>query len=77
MTSPARRRPWPPSSRTWPRSRPSIQTEMTALESRAESDRLESVAIRPKKTDVRVRLCALAWTPYWRDAAGKLTPAWT
>jgi len=54
-----------------------IQTEMAALESRAETDRLESVAIRPKKTDVRVRLCALAWTPYWRDAAGKLTPAWT
>jgi hypothetical protein len=50
---------------------------MAALESRAETDRLESVAIRPKKTDVRVRLCALAWTPYWRDAAGKLTPAWT
>ena len=54
-----------------------IQTEMAALESRAETDRLESVAIRPKKSDVRVRLCALAWTPYWRDAAGKLTPAWT
>jgi hypothetical protein len=26
---------------------------------------------------VRVRLCALAWIPYWRDRAGKLTPAWT
>jgi len=27
--------------------------------------------------DVRVRLCALAWTPHWRDPAGTLTPAWT
>jgi hypothetical protein len=54
-----------------------LQTEVAALETRAEAERLESVAIRPKKTDVRVQLCALAWMPYWRDAAGKLTPAWT
>jgi hypothetical protein len=54
-----------------------LQTELTALEARGEPDRLESVAIRPKKTDVRVRLCALAWTPSWRDQAGTLTPAWT
>jgi uncharacterized protein DUF87 len=54
-----------------------IQSEMAGLESRAETGRLESLAIRPKKTDVRVRFCTLAWTPYWRDAAGKLTPAWT
>jgi hypothetical protein len=54
-----------------------IQNEVTALEARAEADRLETVAIRPKKTDVRVRLCALGWTPYWRDAAGNVTPAWT
>jgi flagellar motility protein MotE (MotC chaperone) len=54
-----------------------LETEVAALETRTESERLESVAIRPKKTDVRVQLCALAWMPYWRDAAGKLTPAWT
>jgi hypothetical protein len=54
-----------------------LQTEVTALDARAEPERLEPVAIRPKKTDVRVRLCALAWLPYWRDRAGGLTPAWT
>ena len=54
-----------------------LQAEVTALEAKGESERLESVAIRPKKTDVRVRLCALAWMPYWRDPAGTLTPAWT
>jgi hypothetical protein len=54
-----------------------LQTEVAALETRADAERLESVAIRPKKTDVRVQLCALAWMPYWRDAAGKPTPAWT
>jgi hypothetical protein len=54
-----------------------LQTEITALDARAEPERLEPVAIRPKKTDVRVRLCALAWIPYWHDPAGTLTPAWT
>lgn len=54
-----------------------LQGELAALEARGELDRLEPVAVRPKKTDVRVRLCALAWTPYWSDRAGTLTPAWT
>ena len=54
-----------------------LQGELAALEARSEPDRLEPVAVRPKKTDVRVRLCALAWMPHWRDRAGVLTPAWT
>jgi hypothetical protein len=54
-----------------------LQDEVSALEARGEPDRLEPVAVRPKKTDVRVRLCALAWTPYWRDSTGGSTPAWT
>ena len=54
-----------------------LQGELATLEARGEPDRLEPVAVRPKKTDVRVRLCALAWTPYWRNRAGTLTPAWT
>ena len=53
-----------------------LQADMAALEARSEPDRLDSVAIRPKKSDVRVRLCALAWLPHWRDQAGRLTPAW-
>jgi hypothetical protein len=54
-----------------------LQAEVAALDAKSEPDRLEPVAVRPKKTDVRVRLCALAWTPHWRDRAGTLTPAWT
>ena len=54
-----------------------LQEEVAGLEARGEPERLETVALRPKKTDVRVRLCALAWLPYWRDSAGALTPAWT
>jgi hypothetical protein len=54
-----------------------LRGELDALEAGGEPDRLESVAVRPRKRDVQVRLCALAWTPYWRDQAGSLTPAWT
>jgi hypothetical protein len=54
-----------------------LQAELARLETRGEPERLESVVFRPKKSDVRVRLCALAWMPYWRDPAGTLTPAWT
>jgi hypothetical protein len=54
-----------------------LQSEVATLEARSESAPLETVALRPKKTDVRVRLCALGWTPYWRDPAGTLTAAWS
>ena len=53
-----------------------LQDELAGLEARGEPDRLEPVAVRPKKSDVRIQLCALAWTPYWRDGAGSVTPAW-
>jgi hypothetical protein len=56
-----------------------LQAEVAALDARADPlhDALEPVAIRPRKTHVTVRLCALGWAPHWRDAAGRLTPAWT
>jgi hypothetical protein len=40
------------------------------------ADAFEPVAIRPKKTNVAVKLCALVWAPHWRDAGGGLAPAW-
>jgi hypothetical protein len=40
------------------------------------SEPLESIAIRPTKSNIAVKLVALAWTPYWRDGRGALTPAW-
>jgi len=53
-----------------------FQREVAALEAAAESEALDRVAVRPRKGDVRVQLCALGWAPGWRDAAGTLTPAW-
>ena len=32
---------------------------------------LETVAVRPKKADIDVRLVALAFAPHWRDQAAR------
>jgi hypothetical protein len=37
---------------------------------------LETVAIKPSRSNVAVRLVALAWVPSWRDPRGGRTPAW-
>jgi hypothetical protein len=39
------------------------------------SEELESLEVRPKKTDVSVRVLSLGWAPYWRDERGGITPA--
>jgi hypothetical protein len=40
------------------------------------TEALESVSVKPKKTDILVQLATLAWAPYWQDEQGDLTPAW-
>lgn len=40
------------------------------------NEKFESIAIRPTKSNIVVKLVALAWTPYWRDSRGTLTQAW-
>lgn len=37
---------------------------------------LETVSLKPKKTDISVSLVALTWMPYWQDEKGGLKPAW-
>ena len=41
------------------------------------NEKLETIAIKPTKANIAVKLVALTWTPHWRDAHGVLTPAWT
>ena len=48
-----------------------IQTSVDPL-----TEALETVSLKPKKTDVSISLVALAWVPYWQDERGGLTPAW-
>ncbi len=40
------------------------------------TEQLETIVIRPKKTDIVVQLVSLAWAPYQVDAQGRSTPAW-
>jgi len=40
------------------------------------AEALEPVVLKPKRTAVTVQLVALAWAPMWRDADGRLTPAY-
>jgi hypothetical protein len=37
---------------------------------------LETLALKPTRQNISVRLVTLAWAPYWRDRAGAVTPAW-
>jgi Sec-independent protein translocase protein TatA len=56
-----------------------LQAEVAALQAQADplTESLETVSVRPKKTQITVRLVSLAWAPHWRDAAGAATAAWT
>jgi len=39
------------------------------------NETLEAISIRPKKTNISVRLLALAWMPHWQQEDGSLAPA--
>ncbi len=41
------------------------------------NEKLETISIKPTKSNIAVKLVALAWTPHWRDGKGTLSPAWT
>jgi hypothetical protein len=55
-----------------------FRAELASLEAGTggPADPLETLALRPKKADITIRVCALVWAPYWRDAAGGTAPAW-
>jgi hypothetical protein len=40
------------------------------------TESLETLALKPARQNIAVRLVALAWAPCWRDRAGAITPAW-
>jgi hypothetical protein len=55
-----------------------LQTEIEALIAAADplTETLEKVTIRPRKSDISVRMVALAWAPFWKDSQGLCSPAW-
>ena len=66
-----------------------LQQQLADLEAQFKSERdtlaavtdplhepLESISIKLSKSNIAVKLIALAWTPYWRDHQGMVTAAW-
>ena len=55
-----------------------LQAETQALEAKvdAQGEQLETITIKPKKSNISVTLVTLAWAPFWRDESGAATPAW-
>ncbi len=55
-----------------------FEAESEALESKIDpaSEELDTVVIRPKKTDITVQLVSLVWAPYYLDSRGQMTPGW-
>lgn len=54
----------------------SQETEDLASQLQAQSETLETVTIRPKKSNIKVELLGLGWVPHWQDSQGQQTPAW-
>lgn len=55
-----------------------FETETAALAEKVDplTETLETIAVKPRKTDINLQLTALAWAPYWQDEGGNITPAW-
>ena len=55
-----------------------FQKELSGLEATVDpsKEEFDEVIIRPKKTNITIRVLALAWVPHWKDATGKIASAW-
>ncbi len=55
------------------------EAAIAELQSRVDPlvEALETITIKPKKTNISIQLVALGWAPFWHDERGSATPAWT
>ncbi|HEV7298125.1 MAG TPA: DUF87 domain-containing protein [Tepidisphaeraceae bacterium] len=55
-----------------------FQAELQEMESSFDpaTEPLETVQVRPKKSNIKIEAVTLAWTPYWRAADGTTDSAW-
>ena len=40
------------------------------------TEKLETLSLKPTKSNITVKLVTLAWCPHWRDESGTAIPAW-
>lgn len=52
------------------------ETEALEKANDVQVEQLETISLKPKKSNISVKLLTLAWTPYRHDAQGQATPAW-
>ena len=52
------------------------EAEALGSQLQAQAETLETVTIRPKKSNITVELLGLGWVPHWQDSQGQQTPAW-
>ena len=52
------------------------ETETLASQLQTKSETLETITIRPKKSNITVEVLGLGWVPHWQDSQGQGTPAW-
>jgi hypothetical protein len=55
-----------------------MREEVAELEARLDpaAEQLETISVRPKKTDIDVRPVSLIWAPYWEAAGAQPQRAW-
>jgi hypothetical protein len=55
-----------------------MKAEVDALAAKNDpvTEDMDTLVLKPKKSDITVQLVSLVWTPYWQNASGVLTPAW-
>jgi hypothetical protein len=56
----------------------SFDNDVAALDAKidATTETLETIVVKPSKSDILVQLVTLVWLPYWQDAQGTINPAW-
>jgi hypothetical protein len=42
----------------------------------SQTESLETITLKPTKTNIGVKILSLAWAPYWQDTQGQTTPGW-
>ena len=55
-----------------------FDNETAVLEAKIDpsTESLETISIKPDKSDIMVQLVCLVWVPYWQDSQSSYTPAW-
>jgi hypothetical protein len=55
-----------------------FQAEAKALETSIDpqTEQLEKVSLKPKKTNISVKLLTFVWAPFWKNSNGETRAAW-